>query len=361
MLKRLKDFVLLVYNRMISSPQLDNGFIEVQPTEEDYKHPTLGGVGSVEKVVLVEDGQWDNYLPVSEYQNRNNKESMACVNFSLANCIETILNLFIYLRKQGKATKEQLEILSIFERFEIIINDVVNISDRYMAKMSGTTSNGNDQKTAADSTRHNGLVAEHIWPWADTENGMWTSNGYYKAIPQEIIDKGKELMKYIDFNYEWVNPRDFNDAKRYSPIQTSVFAWNGKSGDIYVKTAQSRNHAVENYGYQYEAFDKIYDTYLPFEKKVAWNFDLGWGMIFTLHLKNPEYDLSAIRKLIKRGFRYIMRVDKANGGKGQIYELTSDGLVYRDAKEATDIGLTALADKGDFTGISEADFSALIK
>ena len=50
----------------------------------------LGYTGINDKI-LVENGQWDRYLPVYEAQGRQGFDSYACVTFSTLNCVETLI------------------------------------------------------------------------------------------------------------------------------------------------------------------------------------------------------------------------------------------------------------------------------
>lgn len=49
------------------------------------------GGGHVPMEVLQPDGNWQDFLPVKEFQNLNQVEPYACVPFTLLNCIETVL------------------------------------------------------------------------------------------------------------------------------------------------------------------------------------------------------------------------------------------------------------------------------
>lgn len=99
-------------------------------------------------------GDWRNYLPTEEHQYSDNTDTMACVSFSLDNDIE--------IQKQ-------------FEGRE------VNYADRFLAKMSGTTHDGNWLWKVADTVRQYGLVTEDLWPAPP----HYTWDSYYAPIPQE--------------------------------------------------------------------------------------------------------------------------------------------------------------------------------
>jgi len=265
---KIDNYILVHFDRLLKRPNIENGFVEVKPTKTDFVHKE-GTFGYVSKEKLLPDCQWDKFRTTGELQKRQQKETMACVTFSAMNCLEQIINFHI---KGGNQ-----EIVNVFTQFGLIKDGEANFSDRYIAKMSGTTMRGNSQTTVAKTIRKFGLVPEDMWGW-DTNN-------YYANVPQNIIDRGKELLEYIEFSYEWVSPSEFNTAKVYAPIQTSVYAWGEQRGGIFQRTSFARNHAVDNDGFVMSQYDKIFDSYQPFDKKVSWDFNMGMGMIFTISLK----------------------------------------------------------------------------
>jgi len=334
-----------------------DGFIEVAPTETDYFHTPDGTLGGeVLKKVLIKNGDFSPYRPDGELQRRSNgTETMACVTFSAMNCIETIINYFIYLVNSNQAENYQIEIVRIFREFNLIKNDKANFSDRYIAKLSGTTSNGNNQQRVANAIRHYGLVSEDDWGWVSG----W--NEYYKDIPNEIIAKGQRLLKYIEFNYEWVIPSHFSGSRQYGPIQTSVYAGFGwGSSLIYRFTTTSRNHAVTSDYEKTSSYSGIFDSYDPFDKKVSWDSPIGSGMLYTIHLKDISFNISEIKKLLAKGLKFIMRADSKNGGKGQIYELNDSGLKELTDQEKKDEAIKVLFENKQLVGVTEDTFNKLL-
>lgn len=71
----------------------------------------------------------------------------------------------------------------------------VQFSERFLAKMSGTTSQGNTLQNVVAALMEYGLVLDTDWP----EPVNFTLAEYYAPIPQEIINKGKAtLAKYLE-------------------------------------------------------------------------------------------------------------------------------------------------------------------
>ena len=347
---------ILIKIRQFFTKEYNDGFIEIAPTETDFFHTpdgTLGGI--VDKKVLIKSGDWTPYRPDGELQRRGNgTETMACVTFSAMNVIETLINYYIHLVNTNQAEDYQKEIIRIFKEFNLIKNNKANFSDRYIAKMSGTSQNGNNQAKVADAIRHYGLVSEDDWGWV----AGWSN--YYSPIPQDIIAKGQRLLKYIEFNYEWVLLKDFTNARTYGPIQSSVYAWNYPEDGIYSFTTTMRNHAVDTDNEKYSSYSGVFDSYEPFSKKVSWDSPMGAGMLYSIHLRSIGYNLDAIKDLISRGLKFIIRVDSDNGGKGQVYELSETGLTELTEQEKKDEAIRVLAEVKKLVGVSEETFNKLL-
>jgi len=338
-INRIIEIILYKKDKFFNNPNLDNGFISQKPKQHDYKHePTR--LGFVPKIIFRPDMQWDFYRPVGELQKRKDRDKMACVTFSAMNCIETIINFFIAviadeeLQKQfnNQDLYEIKEIVKVFKHFGLIKNNQCECSDRYIAKLSGTTERGNNQNNVAQAIRHFGLVPEDLWPY------VHDFNEYYKNIPDNIIQKGKELLEYIKFNHEWVAPKNFNTERKYGPIQTSIYAGGGWRGNgIYPRQVYKRNHAIDTDGFVWKEYDKVLDSYKPFDKKVAWDSDLGWGKLFSIHLKKPIKNER--EKLLDKGTKFVIRAD----ANGEFYKIENNRLVYIRGEKEIKKALSELA------------------
>lgn len=346
----LKDKILYLKDFILNKPNLKNGFIEesVEQTRSrgDYE------LGAISKVILRLDAQWDGFSSRGELQEREgDQDKMACVTFSAHNTIETMINFFLSEEKAGRATPNMVDILNVFGAFSLIKDGEANFSDRYTAKMSGTSLRGNSQQTVANSIRHNGLVPEDKWPYVSD----WDE--YYKTVDSGVIKLGQQFTEFIDISYEWVDPSKFNDTKKYAPIQTSVCADGSWFGDgIIPRNEGQRNHAVMNNGFVLNEYDKIGDSYEPFQKKVAWSFNLGTGMVFTISLKKKFSNQGEVQKLMDRGFQYIQDVQ----GSGGVWRLTSTGLSKVEPSELNNDYVRQLAQEKKLIGINKELFNKLI-
>lgn len=104
-------------------------------------------------------------------------------------------------------------------------------------------------------------------------------------------------------------------------------------------------------------FPHIFDSYKPFDKKLAQNFNLGAGMLYTIHLKQEIYNKKKLKYYIdERKTKYLMRVEK----NGEIYKLDYEKLEYLDNNNfLTDRAKKAFKN-GEMLPISEKDFNELI-
>lgn len=121
-------------------------------------------VGSIKYEIRNPSGVWLDFLPKFERQYFKNFDSMGCVSFSL-----NTLNEIQIIHQTGKE---------------------VNFSDRFLAKMSGTTHQGNWLYIVADTARKIGVVLEEEWP-APPEPASW--DDYYTEIPQFVKDRAIKM------------------------------------------------------------------------------------------------------------------------------------------------------------------------
>ena len=109
------------------------GYIAPVIKEEDYVLGALAGK------ILQEDGQWDEFLPPSERQDKI-FERYSCVSSGTTNAIE------ILERHDHRTTS--------------------NWSERWLAQKTGTKEkNGNDPGTVAEYLYRHGVPPEREWPF----------------------------------------------------------------------------------------------------------------------------------------------------------------------------------------------------
>jgi hypothetical protein len=174
-------------------------------------------------VVRNPSGSWP--APGGEHQFSPATDTMACVSYSATHCLESQI-LFL----TGK---------------------VVNLSERFLATMSGTTHQGNYQQKVAETIMKYGMVYDQDWP----EPTQFTWDEYYSPIPQSVIDKGQEFLKEYDISAKWISPAQVNQALQEAPLQVVV-------------SVAYPNHAQELLN-----INTVFDTYEPYEKPPLPSYD----------------------------------------------------------------------------------------
>lgn len=353
-IKRFLNHYLLYYiDKLLKRSNLENGFIYSEPTKTDYIHDEL--LGRIEKKPLIPDGQHIQFRPKGELQKRNGRDKINCTIMSSHKTIEERINLFIWLG--DKATEEQQEIVRVFRHFNLIEDGQANVSDRFITKLSGNTRRGNRFTSTANAIRKYLFVPEDMCPWVDDWNNYYNLN-YGTIGEKELIKLGQKVGEYIEVFYEWVYPKDFNKIKIYGSHTVSCYAggrWN--SGGIIPRTNQRHNHAVCNDGFKMNQWDNLFDSYIPFDKRVVWNYGLGAGLLFTISLlkKLPNFR----EQLIEEGYEWVIRAEQGTEARGETYDVKTDGLSYIPPAELIKNAVKEKAVQGKIKFITEQEYNRL--
>lgn len=257
-----------------------------------------GGETGITYQEVQSDGQWGVYLPKGERQANASFDYYACVTFSALNCIEILMNRKMVYREFSVDNLKWLQANGYIDE-----EGKFNFSDRFTAKMSGTTKYGNYLGAVGDSIRNDGLVPEADWK---TSNDLDTWEKYYSEIPQEIKDKGIEFAKRFLVQYEFVlaGTQDLGVIKTHlkqSPIQIATAICSGWSdGKIIKGCGLNTQHATLLYGFDTECL-KDFDTYVPYEKKLGLDYGIAWAMKYVISERTTaplptkfEYDFKNI-------------------------------------------------------------------
>jgi hypothetical protein len=184
-------------------------------------------------------GDWRQFLPVKEIQY-GKEDSLSCVSFSACNAIEAQ-----FKHQTGKE---------------------VNFSDRWLAKMSGTTTEGNWLYKVGDTVRKFGLVLEEDYPTPPN----YTFKEYHKDIPEplytQLIEKGRAFLRKWDVKTEFVpaTKADMIKHLKHAPLQIVV-----------------PGHAILNFLCEEDVVN-YFDTYQPHEKKTPYaNVQAAYKYVLT--------------------------------------------------------------------------------
>ena len=252
------------------------GLIIPETSSLDPRLYRFGGVSGLSQVVLQPDRNFRSFLPALELQNKANFDRMACVTYSAWNCCETLLK-----------RKYNLDL---------------NWSDRFTAKLSGTTAQGNSFYNVGESIRKlHGGVTEDKWP--DVESSVDPAAGfsdYYRDVPEDIRKLGLEIFPQWKIEYEsvWDDQDSLWEALQYAPIQVALYAYGPEVNGVVQRVETRGNHAVMLMNGKKGEWWEIFDHYAWVIKKLAWNTRF-WGAV--------RYDIS--RKVIAPPPMYAFKED----------------------------------------------------
>jgi hypothetical protein len=239
---------------------VNHGFVEPLIITVGSKAQYLGG--KLPREVILEDGQYDDYLPVDEIQTRNGIDPCNCTSEGWDN------QHAIYFKRK--------------------FNLIYDFSARDNGIKAGTRPPGNDPHVVYETARNNGVAEEHLLPFSDDID---TIEKYYsygsKQIQAECIENASEILDGFEFFHEWLwedkriavkdKQRLLMEYLRYSPVAVSVRAWE-KKGEYYAKERLAQDtHWCVVYGYKEGKYWKVLDSYPPFKKKLAWDYDFGYA------------------------------------------------------------------------------------
>lgn len=321
----------------------NKGVISPQLSPSDY-------IAGQETGIMYErinpSGNWTAHLPLKETQFINSFDTSACVTFSALNLLEIQLN---YLANNKIIPDEVL--LKLIE-WGYMENGKFNFSDRFTAKMSGTTPQGNSVQKVWDSIKHDGLVPESMWPSGGTKK--WTE--YYQEIPQEIKDFAKKILTLLDFQYEWVvtgtcGAPDIALLQHHlqqSPLQpTHPLCARGSDNVFKTCPACVTQHATTIYNIN--ALIEDFDHYYPYLNQYELNYPFPWIMKGVVTVKKQQVPQPA------PVFNHIFAADITYGQRTVEVEWLQKGLNILGYK----IPLTGYY--GDITKAAVKDFQIKYK
>lgn len=243
---------------------MNHGFQAPVITPEDYVFGAQLGAKT-----LIEDGQWGDYLPPYEAQERNGLETMNCTSYGTLNCIETLMN-FHYQNK-------------------------TNYSERFTGVLAETTPSGNNPHKVAEVIRKEGLIAEALLPF-----NQWvkTWDDYYapKPMAYEYYKIGRQFLQNYEIKHDWVfvnapasrKPELLMKALQSSPLGVSVVAWHEQGGLYYKPEGTIDNHWATLYGYKEGEYWLVFDHYQNEHKKLEWKYNFGFAKRFEVRKKEHK-------------------------------------------------------------------------
>ena len=260
-----------------------------------------GGETGAAPKELIKDGNFDAFLPDEETQYKNLIDVFACVSFSALNSLESVFN---YLLSEGLFSVAQVKFLKDNNYIDKLTGKV-NFSDRFTAKMSGTTKNGNSLGAVGDSIRKNhGLIPESLFPWPKDMDKMKNAderwNLYYQSPSAEAIALGKKFLEYFAITYQWIvldgvtkgsHIEVIESFLKYGPVQIAAQVcspWNSTEANPPIKGCGcGTQHATIIYGSSTNKFLKDFDSYKSYRKKLAWDYCIPYAVQYYVAEKAP--------------------------------------------------------------------------
>ncbi len=250
---------------MIKHTHINSNFLypQLELVAPAYKFGSNELLGTI----LRPNGDWRDYRPKDELQERNGVESSSC-----------------YIQAQQHAIATILE-----EQFGIIDSD---FSERFNAFLSDGTQDGGDPIAGAQSIRHDGLIPDSLLSFSPDITSWDDFHSFKDGNEKDCIKTGKEWLKQWKPEYDIVFQRrdpikykimQLREALKYSPVPMSVSAWYEGENNIFVKPPDSRdNHLVLCVYLDENNSPWIFDTYEPFIKQLEPNYSSDFAMRWAI-------------------------------------------------------------------------------
>lgn len=249
------------------------GGLIIEESDKDY----VFGSGQLTGKVIRPDGDWSAYIPQHEDQRKRDIESSACATFGTINCIEILME-------------------------EMGLGKDFDYSERFIALLSGTTKQGNSPTKVAEAIRKYGLIPQSMMPFDDSIKS-WEDFMSWKGVDKDkCLAAGRQWLKRYEFGYDlvWkgdISPEDkaklMDEARKYSPLGISVFAWLSDNGIYYKLSGADDNHWVAQH-----KKDTALDTYDPYEKKLRTNYDHMIALRYVIKKKVYKPELGFFSALL---------------------------------------------------------------
>lgn len=222
-----------------------SGLIIKYPQPQDY---VLGGETAIKGITRTDN--WYEWLPKTEKQYTPDFDTLSCTSFSFTNVAETQLNYMIKNELGAEAVKWLTD-------NGYIEDGKVNLSDRFLAIMSGTTINGNDMRTVAECARLNGLIPEKDFPMGGTDFASYHDKS---LITKAMKAKGKEFLKYVNIMWEW----SFSDTLLGFHEEAQIEKVLSET-PLQIAIPTPATHATTLFKYNpLKKWFKVFDSYDPF-------------------------------------------------------------------------------------------------
>lgn len=243
--------------------------------KEDWQY--LAGISET-CIALIPEGERMKYLPKGEVQ-RGLEDFMDCASRGPLNIIETKLN---YLVQNDLLPQETIEWLA---DNDYLTESGVELSDAFIAILSGTTDKGNSMKAPINAIHEFGVIPKRMLPALPS----MTFADYHdpNRITWQMRKMGQDFKSRIKINYEQVKWQDYDVLLKEDLLSIAGFAWTYPVDGEYPKTEATPNHVFIDIAHPLHT---IFDNYIDsvdgdFIKKLVYDYNfLGYGYRMYLSL-----------------------------------------------------------------------------
>lgn len=309
----------------------------------DYVRGLLTGITFETRLAT---GDWQPYRSTGEKQHSVYFDSMACVSFSFNNAVESQIN---WMKKTGLLTDAIIAQLlpdpgerGMFMEF---FNDKgeADLSDRALAKLSGTTMIGNSLSWVA-TTGRNYAVPQRKWNYPVTQqNPVFDWDDFYTSIPPDMVKTYSDIFfKVFKIQTEFITPTKDEIAfnLKQAPIQIASGVCPGWGTDTPVKACSRHNdHATVVDAVTTTKEPLIFDHYIPFGKMLANDYFIDAALKILVTIKQPTTNTMIVKN------DYLYQLVEAPGG----FALGLDGSLRIDSLDKI-IATWLVRNNGNTTG-----------
>lgn len=258
-------------------------------------------VGDVPTIIAPLD--WRPFIGSPRNQKFGNWDTQACMTFSALDTFKTYAN---WLLSTNQISPEKVALLQangfiITNAGNFSLPLEISLSDRFLAKMDGTTQQGNDFDNVWNALAQYGCVPEADWTYTNEQalsfkayQDFW--NDYYQTIPEVLIAKAKIFLSVFSVHFQFiviqgttVNPlSSVQNSLSKTPVQVAIPVcppWN--TADVLEPCGSSQpQHGVEIVAV--DTAIHFQDQYAPFLKQFDLKYDIPYAVVPVIQLvPNP--------------------------------------------------------------------------
>lgn len=209
---------------------------------------------------------WLQFFSAGERQSFAWGDSQGCVSFTAVHhLVATQLNWMLTNGLLPKATVDFLKGAN-GQQVSYIVDGKINLSERFIVSLSGTTTQGNSAQNVLQAIRKCGIVPESSCP-----NDGPTSREEYMTVSAGAKSLGEESLKYFTFFWQSVPKNLIKTYLVQAPVMIFTAVCPGWGGTSVIQACQQEIvHATGVYAVDFMSKNfRIFDQYTPFEKTLA--------------------------------------------------------------------------------------------